>query len=64
MVLQIVDEIRHSVSVLKDLPPEVQGLAREVYFEALRYAFLASTGVALVALISAFFARGRRLDRD
>lgn len=58
------DEIRHSVSVLKTLPPEVQGLAREVYFEGLRYSFLASAGIALLALVSGFFARGRRLDRD
>ena len=57
------DEIRHSVSGLKDLPPEVQGPAREVYFEGLKYGFLASAGIALVALISGFFARGRRLDR-
>ncbi|TVY75718.1 putative transporter [Lachnellula suecica] len=61
---RFIDEIRHSVSVLKKLPPEIEGLAREVYFEALKYAFLASAGFALIALISGFFARGRRLDRD
>jgi hypothetical protein len=60
---QIIDEIRHSVSILKDLDPEVQDIARRIYFEALRYTFLASTGWALVALIAAFFARGQKLDR-
>jgi len=60
---KIIEEIRHSVTVLKDLDPEIQDIARRVYFEALRYTFLASTGWAVVALISAFFARGQRLDR-
>jgi len=60
---QIIDEIRHSVSVLKNLPPEVESIARHVYFDALRQAFLATTVVGAVALISAFFARGRDLNR-
>jgi hypothetical protein len=60
---KIIDEIRHSVSILRDLDPEVQDIARRVYFEALRVTFLASTGWAAVALISAFFAKGQRLDR-
>ena len=58
------DEIRHSVTVLKDLSPEIQSVARQVYFEALRYAFISSTAVTVVALVSAFFARGRSLNRN
>jgi len=57
------DEIRHSVSILRDLDPEIQDIARRVYFEALRYAFLASTAWAALALVAAFFAKGQRLDR-
>jgi hypothetical protein len=63
MANKIIDEIRHSVAVLRDLDPEVQGIARRVYFEALRYTFLASTAWAAVALFAALFARGQRLDR-
>lgn len=49
--------------MLHDLEPEVQDIARRVYFEALRYTFLASTAWAAIALFAAFFARGQRLDR-
>jgi hypothetical protein len=60
---KIIDDIRHSVTVLKDLDPEVQDIARRVYFEALRYTFLTSTGWAAVAFFVAFFTKGKRLDR-
>ncbi|TAQ88852.1 hypothetical protein B7494_g2837 [Chlorociboria aeruginascens] len=33
---KFVDEIRHSVTVLKDLPPGIQEIARHIYFDALR----------------------------
>ncbi|RDL39790.1 Uncharacterized protein BP5553_04130 [Venustampulla echinocandica] len=61
---KIIDEIRHSVTILKDLPPEIQAIARQVYFEALRYGFIGSTAVCMIAFISALFARGRSLNRD
>ena len=51
------------MSALRDLDPAVQKIAQEVYFEALRYTFLASTGWAAIALVAAFFARGQKLDR-
>lgn len=60
---QILDEIRHSVTVIKDLPPDVQAIARQVYYEALKYTFIATTVVTVIALISAFFARGQSLNR-
>lgn len=62
--LQIIEEIRHSVSVIKTLPPDVQLATRLVYYTALRYAFIANTVVAAVAMISAFFARGKSLNRS
>ncbi|OAL34145.1 hypothetical protein AYO20_06600 [Fonsecaea nubica] len=60
---ELVDQIRHSVAVLDHLPPEVQSAARHVYYRALRYAYVANTAVAAVALVSAFFARGKSLHR-
>ena len=60
---KIIEEIRHSVTVLRDLDPEIQEIARKVYFEALRYTFLASTGWAAIGLFAALFAKGQRLDR-
>ncbi|KAH8589728.1 major facilitator superfamily domain-containing protein [Bisporella sp. PMI_857] len=60
---ELITSIRHSVTALRHLDPEIQDLARRVYFEALRYTFLASTAWAGVALFAAFFARGKRLDR-
>jgi hypothetical protein len=61
---QIIDEIRHSVTAIRHLDPEVQSIARHVYFEALRYGFGASAIAGAVALVSAFFAKGRSLDRN
>ncbi|KAK0619657.1 major facilitator superfamily domain-containing protein [Immersiella caudata] len=58
---QIIDEIRHSVSAIRTLPPEIQLKARLVYFEGLRYSFATSTAVAALAVIAAFFANGRVL---
>lgn len=51
------------MSALHDLDPAVQDVARRVYYDALGYAFLASTAWAAVALLSALFAKGQRLDR-
>ncbi|KAH8812130.1 major facilitator superfamily domain-containing protein [Xylogone sp. PMI_703] len=61
---KIIDDIRHSVTILQDLPSEVQSIARQVYFEALRYGFIGTTIIGAIALISAFFARGKSLARD
>ncbi|KAH8660743.1 putative MFS drug transporter [Tricladium varicosporioides] len=61
---KIAEEIRHSVTILHDLPPELQEIARQVYFEALRYAFIGTTGITVIAFVSAFFAKGRSLKRD
>ncbi|KIX10473.1 uncharacterized protein Z518_01556 [Rhinocladiella mackenziei CBS 650.93] len=60
---QLIDKIRHSVTVLQTLPPEVQSAARHVYYDALQYAFIANTVVAAIGLGSAFFARGKSLNR-
>ncbi|OHE97931.1 major facilitator superfamily transporter [Colletotrichum orchidophilum] len=58
---KLIDEIRHSVTVLKTLPAEVRLPARHVYYEGIRYAFAASTTFAGIALIAALFASPRGL---
>lgn len=62
--LQLIEKIRHSVTVLDALPPDVQSAARHVYYDALKYAYLANTAIGAVALVSAFFARGKSLHRS
>ncbi|KAK4670005.1 uncharacterized protein QC763_207860 [Podospora pseudopauciseta] len=58
---RIVEEIRHSVSAIRDLPPDIQLKARHVYFEGLRYSFATSTAVAVAAVCAALLAKGSNL---
>ncbi|EGO60979.1 hypothetical protein NEUTE1DRAFT_76640 [Neurospora tetrasperma FGSC 2508] len=58
---RVVDEIRHSVSVIKNLPPDIQLKAREVYYEGLRLSFATSTAVAAAAVSAALLVRARGL---
>ncbi|TVY57612.1 putative transporter [Lachnellula cervina] len=60
---QIIDEIRHSITVLDTLPVEIQSIARHIYYNALVHSFQVSTAVGAIAFISAFFARGGNLNR-
>ncbi|KAK1774734.1 major facilitator superfamily domain-containing protein [Copromyces sp. CBS 386.78] len=57
----VIDEIRHSVSAIKDLPPDIQLKAREVYYEGLRLSFATSTAVAAAGVGAALLARARGL---
>ncbi|SPO03143.1 related to multidrug resistance protein fnx1 [Cephalotrichum gorgonifer] len=59
--LKIIDEIRHSVTALKDLPLEVRLPARLVYYEGIRYAFAASTAFAGIAFVASLFANANKL---
>jgi hypothetical protein len=59
--MQVIDEIRHSVSAIKTLPPDVQLKARMVYYDGLRYSFATSTIVAAAAVGAALLARERGL---
>lgn len=61
MLFQIIDEIRHSVDVVRHLPPDVQLKARLVYYDGLRYAFGASTAVACLGICAALIASGTGL---
>ncbi|KAK4152021.1 major facilitator superfamily-domain-containing protein [Chaetomidium leptoderma] len=58
---RVIDEIRHSVSAIKTLPPDVQLKARLVYYDGLRYSFAASTAVAAAAVCTALLARAQGL---
>jgi hypothetical protein len=63
MFSQVIDAIRHSVEVIRDLPPDVQLKARLVYYEGLQYAFGASTLIALIATCSALLINGKGLRK-
>lgn len=58
---RVVDELRHSVSYLLDLPADLQLKARHVYYEGLKYSFAASAVVALLAVMASLFINGKGL---
>ncbi|OQE36745.1 hypothetical protein PENCOP_c011G07749 [Penicillium coprophilum] len=60
---KVIDEIRHSVSAIYDLPPDVQMAARLVYYRGIRLSFMASAIFALVATVASIFTRGKGLER-
>ncbi|KAF2016950.1 MFS general substrate transporter [Aaosphaeria arxii CBS 175.79] len=53
---KIIDDIRHSVTALHHLSPEIQLKARLVYYDGIRYSFAASTVIAAIAIIASLFA--------
>ncbi|EAW14201.1 MDR family MFS transporter [Aspergillus clavatus NRRL 1] len=56
---KIIDEVRHSVSAIHDLPPDIQMAARLAYYQGIRLSFLASACFGFVATIAALFAKGK-----
>ncbi|EAW19081.1 MDR family MFS transporter [Aspergillus fischeri NRRL 181] len=60
---KIIEQIRHSVSAIQDLPPDIQMAARLVYYRGIRLSFAASAGFALLATIAALFSKGKGLHR-
>ncbi|RSL73319.1 hypothetical protein CEP54_000478 [Fusarium duplospermum] len=58
---RIIDQIRHSVDSIRHLPPDIQLKARLVYYDGLKYAFGASTAVALLGFCAALIASGTGL---
>ncbi|KAJ5900135.1 hypothetical protein N7495_004879, partial [Penicillium taxi] len=63
-VILLIEEIRHSVSAIHDLPPDVQMAVRLVYYRGIRLSFAASTSFGFVATFASIFTRGKGLDRD
>lgn len=56
IVTQIIDDIRHSVTALRNLPPDIQLKARLIYYDGIRYSFAASTVIAGIAIVASLFA--------
>ncbi|XDG07373.1 hypothetical protein ABKA04_006988 [Annulohypoxylon sp. FPYF3050] len=59
----VIDAIRHSVTALKELPPDIQLQARQVYYQGLQYSFAASTASAVIATIAALLLNGKGIRR-
>ncbi|KAB8070545.1 major facilitator superfamily domain-containing protein [Aspergillus leporis] len=60
---KIIDDIRHSVSAIHNLPPDIQTAARLAYYRGIRLSFLASACFGFVATVAALFTRGKGLHR-
>ncbi|PLB46612.1 putative MFS drug transporter [Aspergillus steynii IBT 23096] len=60
---KVISDIRHSVSAIYTLPPDVQAAARQVYYGGIRMSFGASAAFGGVASLAAVFARGKGLER-
>ncbi|KAM0812610.1 putative Major facilitator superfamily domain-containing protein [Seiridium cardinale] len=60
---EVIDDIRHSVDALRQLPPDIQLKARLVYYQGLQYSFAASTGIAAIAVITSMFINGKGLRK-
>lgn len=58
---EIIDQIRHSVTALADLPPDIQLKARMTYYDGIRYSFAASTAIAGLAVLASIFPHNRGL---
>jgi hypothetical protein len=52
---EIIDSVRKSVSVIKDLPPDVRELVIDAYLYAIKSAFSLTIAFAIMALISVLF---------
>ncbi|KAJ5999700.1 hypothetical protein N7481_000109 [Penicillium waksmanii] len=59
----VIDEIRHSVSAIHDLPPDAQMAVRLVYYRGIRLSFGASACFGFIATFAALFTRGKGLER-
>ncbi|KAJ5592024.1 uncharacterized protein N7459_002393 [Penicillium hispanicum] len=60
---KLIDEIRHSVSAIHELPPTVQMAVRLVYYRGIRLSFAASASFGFIATVAALFTRGKGLER-
>lgn len=64
IIFQLIDEIRHSVSAIHNLPPDVQMAVRQVYHRGIRLCFGTSAGFGLIATFAALFTGGKGLERS
>lgn len=61
---QVIDDIRHSVSAIYRLPPDIQTAARLVYYDGIRRSFAVSAGLGAIATIAALFVQSKGLQRS
>ncbi|KAJ5801936.1 uncharacterized protein N7503_004386 [Penicillium pulvis] len=60
---KLINEIRHSISAIHDLPPDIQMAVRLVYYRGIRLSFGASAAFGFIATVAACFTRGKGLER-
>lgn len=60
---ELIERIRQSVWVINELPPEAQLAVRGVYCDALRIAFVASSGFAFVSFAFSWLSKTGALKR-
>ncbi|KAJ4145780.1 hypothetical protein LMH87_004616 [Akanthomyces muscarius] len=60
---KIIDDIRHSVDALRNLPPEIQLKVQHVYYDGIRYSFTASASATALVLIAALLASSTALRK-
>ncbi|GAA93378.1 uncharacterized protein L969DRAFT_19050 [Mixia osmundae IAM 14324] len=51
---ELIEKIRHTTSIVKDLPPDTQSIAIDAYQKALRAVYLLNGGLAILGLLCAF----------
>ncbi|KAK2745892.1 hypothetical protein FQN57_003505 [Myotisia sp. PD_48] len=61
---KIIEEIRHSVTAIQQLPPQAQMAARLVYYDGIKLSFAASATFGAIATVAAIFAKGKGLSRS
>ncbi|KAJ6783937.1 hypothetical protein PWT90_02120 [Aphanocladium album] len=60
---KIIDDIRHSVEALRNLPPEIQLKVQHVYYDGIRYSFTASASATALVLVAALLASSTALRK-
>ncbi|KAM3456416.1 hypothetical protein MY3296_001695 [Beauveria thailandica] len=60
---KIIKDIRHSVDALHNLPPEIRLKVQHVYYDGIRYSFMASALATVLVLIAALLASSTALRK-
>ncbi|KAM3557589.1 hypothetical protein ARSEF4850_005013 [Beauveria asiatica] len=60
---KIIKDIRHSADALHNLPPEIRLKVQHVYYDGIRYSFMASASATVLVLIAALLASSTALRK-
>ncbi|KAH8714920.1 putative transporter [Beauveria bassiana] len=60
---KIIEDIRHSVDALHNLPPEIRLKVQHVYYDGIRYSFTASASATALVFIAALLASSTALRK-